>query len=83
MTAAPTTAAFATGDLPGVTAAPTTAARATGAPITPGRPTRAARSMSLSFLGELGLELLLDGVLDLLFQLDLGDRGECGRDVLR
>ena len=34
MTAAPTTAALATGDGPGLMAAPTTAAFATGAPMT-------------------------------------------------
>src|SRR5207249_4501695 len=42
VTAAATTAVFATGDGPGVTAAATTAAFATGAPTTPTLPTRAA-----------------------------------------
>ncbi len=46
--AAPTTAAFATGEGPGVSAAPTTAAFATGAPMTPVRPTRAALRVSQS-----------------------------------
>src|SRR5580765_5039748 len=41
VTAAATTAVFATGDGPGVTAAATTAVFATGAPMTPTLPTRA------------------------------------------
>src|SRR3982750_3709272 len=54
VTAAATTAVFATGDGPGVTAAATTAVLATGCPMTPTRPTRAARTgMSASY----GLEL--------------------------
>src|SRR4051812_31390639 len=60
VTAAPITAALATGAGPGVTARVTTAALATGAPTTPTRPTRAAR-MGIS--GSLGGECLvgLDG----------------------
>src|SRR5688572_20241018 len=50
VTAAATTAVFATGDGPGVTAFATTAVLATGWPMTPTLPTRAAlRGMSVSF----------------------------------
>src|SRR6476620_12609314 len=50
VTAAATTAVFATGDGPGVTALATTAVFATGWPMTPTLPTRAAlRGMSVSF----------------------------------
>src|SRR3954468_2914072 len=50
VTAAATTAVFATGDGPGETALATTAVFATGWPITPTRPTRAAlRGISVSF----------------------------------
>src|SRR3954471_4512367 len=59
VTAAPTTAALATGACTGdATAAVTTAALATGAPTTPTRPTRAALSMSGSCLleGLVGLQ---------------------------
>src|SRR6476469_3399609 len=50
VTAAATTAVFATGEGPGETALATTAVFATGAPITPTRPTRAGlRGISLSF----------------------------------
>src|SRR3954451_5315962 len=50
VTAAATTAVFATGDGPGETALATTAVFATGWPITPTLPTRAAlRGMSDSF----------------------------------
>src|SRR3954471_21521032 len=53
VTAAPTTAALATGACTGdATAAVTTAALATGAPTTPTRPTRAALSLSGSCLRE-------------------------------
>src|SRR3954469_22283299 len=65
VTAAPTTAAFATGAGPGVTARVTTAAFATGARTTPTRPTRAGRSgMSASRLLEriVGLERGDDGL---------------------
>src|SRR6188472_274355 len=52
VTAAATTAVFATGDGPGLTALATTAVFATGWPMTPTRPTRAALSgMSVSFGG--------------------------------
>src|SRR4051795_7858056 len=59
VTAAATTAVFATGCPPGLaTAAPTTAALATGARTTPTRPTRAARNISCSsrLEGVIGLE---------------------------
>ena len=50
VTAAATTAVFATGDGPGVTAAATTAVFATGAPMTPTLPTRAGlKGISNSF----------------------------------
>src|SRR5436309_2429990 len=50
VTAAATTAVFATGEGPGVTAAATTAVFATGAPMTPTLPTRAGPSgISVSF----------------------------------
>src|SRR5512147_1503730 len=50
VTAAATTAVFATGEGPGETAFATTAVFATGAPMTPTRPTRAALSgMSASY----------------------------------
>src|SRR6185295_17960931 len=50
VTAAATTAVFATGDGPGVTALATTAVFATGAPMTPTLPTRAGlRGTSVSF----------------------------------
>src|SRR6476619_1149296 len=50
VTAAATTAVFATGAGPGVTALATTAVFATGWPMTPTRPTRAGpRGMSVSF----------------------------------
>src|SRR4051812_16728483 len=56
VTAAPTTAALATGDGPGRTAAVTTAALATGAPTTPTRPTRPGRRGTSDSLGlELGV----------------------------
>src|SRR5690348_2048870 len=52
VTAAATTAVFATGEGPGVTALATTAVFATGWPMTPTRPTRAAlRGISFSFVG--------------------------------
>src|SRR3954451_14275390 len=58
VTAAPITAALATGAGPGRTAAVTTAALATGAPTTPTRPTRPLLSgMSVSFLFEIGVGL--------------------------
>src|SRR3954464_10978031 len=60
VTAAATTAVFATGDGPGLTALATTAVFATGWPMTPTRPTRAGLSgMSVSFVGgadEIGLD---------------------------
>src|SRR6266480_2872066 len=50
LTAAATTAVFATGEGPGVTALATTAVFATGAPMTPTLPRRAAlRGISISF----------------------------------
>src|SRR3954462_6038683 len=50
VTAAATTAVFATGAGPGVTALATTAVLATGPPMTPTRPTRAGlRGMSVSY----------------------------------
>src|SRR6185436_9952974 len=50
VTAAATTAVFATGEGPGVTALATTAVLATGWPMTPTLPTRAAlRGISVSF----------------------------------
>src|SRR4029079_96424 len=50
VTAAATTAVFATGDGPGETAFATTAVLATGAPMTPTLPTRAGlRGISVSF----------------------------------
>src|SRR6476659_3872305 len=50
VTAAATTAVFATGEGPGVTALATTAVLATGWPMTPTLPTRAGlRGMSVSF----------------------------------
>jgi hypothetical protein len=50
VTAAATTAVFATGEGPGETAFATTAVFATGWPMTPALPTRAARSgISVSF----------------------------------
>src|SRR4051812_49839114 len=56
VTAAPTTAAFATGEGPGRTAAVTTAAFATGAPTTPTRPIRPGRRGTSDSLGlELGV----------------------------
>src|SRR4051812_38698723 len=65
VTAAATTAVFATGARPGVTALATTAVFATGCPMTPTRPTRAALSgMSVSFGGR------ADGL-----RLDRGDDG--------
>ena len=51
MTAAATTAVFATGAGPGVTAFATTAVFATGCPMTPTRPTRAGLSGMFSLLG--------------------------------
>src|SRR3954447_13708367 len=51
LTAAPTTAALATGERPGLTAAPTTAALATGAPTTPTRPLRPGRRGMSDSLG--------------------------------
>src|SRR6478735_3865308 len=52
VTAAATTAVFATGDGPGDTALATTAVFATGWPMTPTRPTRAGpRGISVSFGG--------------------------------
>src|SRR4051812_25108403 len=69
VTAAATTAVFATGARPGVTALATTAVFATGWPMTPTRPARAALSgMSVSFGGR------ADGL-----GLDRGDDG-LGRD---
>src|SRR5436309_15740234 len=59
VTAAATTAVFATGEGPGVTAAATTAVFATGAPITPTLPTRAALtgiSASLGYKCFVGLD---------------------------
>src|SRR5947209_16189540 len=67
VTAAATTAVFATGDGPGETAFATTAVLATGWPMTPTRPTRAARiGMSGScgrreFIGLDGGDDCLDG----------------------
>src|SRR4051794_31879529 len=56
VTAAPTTAALATGEGPGRTAAGTTAALATGAPTTPTRPIRPGRRGTSDSLGlELGV----------------------------
>src|SRR3954451_7870707 len=56
VTAAPMTAALATGDGPGRTAAVTTAAFATGAPTTPTRPLRPGRRGTSDSLGlELGV----------------------------
>src|SRR4051794_36200936 len=53
VTAAATTAVFATGAGPGVTALATTAVFATGAPMTPTRPTRAGlRGISVSYARE-------------------------------
>src|SRR4029079_10477262 len=59
VTAAATTAVFATGDGPGETAFATTAVLATGWPMTPTRPTRAGpRGISVSFrcAGFIGLD---------------------------
>src|SRR6476659_9132148 len=59
VTAAATTAVFATGDGPGVTALATTAVLATGAPMTPTLPTRAGLigiSGSLGSRGFVGLD---------------------------
>src|SRR4051812_34816983 len=92
VTAAPITAALATGACAGdATAAVTTAALATGAPTTPTRPTRAALSMSGSCLleGLVGLQRgddRLNGnppVGDQLTARAPGRRGErCGPEVL-
>src|SRR5882757_2682531 len=58
VTAAATTAVFATGEGPGVTALATTAVFATGWPMTPTRPTRAALSgISNSFGSEFAIGL--------------------------
>ena len=66
VTAAATTAVFATGDRPGLTAEATTAVFATGWPMTPTRPTRAALSgISVSFrrrAHEIGLDRGDDGL---------------------
>src|SRR5512132_2352364 len=65
VTAAATTAVFATGEGPGDTAFATTAVLATGCPITPTRPTRAALSgISDSFCCEcfVGLDRGNDGL---------------------
>lgn len=60
VTAAATTAVFATGEGPGETAEATTAVFATGAPITPTRPARAGLRGMLSLLrlqrGFIGLD---------------------------
>src|SRR6185312_13216404 len=59
VTAAATTAVFATGEGPGVTALATTAVLATGWPMTPTRPTRAGlRGMSASYArhGRVGVD---------------------------
>ncbi len=58
VTAAPTTAAFATGAGPGVTALATTAVLATGWPMTPRRARRAALTgISVSFFDDVGVRL--------------------------
>src|ERR1044072_3681193 len=76
VTAAATTAVFATGAGPGVTALATTAVLATGCPMTPTRPTRPGPSgMSVSFACVCGL-VGLDGGDDGL------DRDPPGRDEL-
>jgi hypothetical protein len=66
VTAAATTAVFATGDGPGLTALATTAVFATGWPMTPTRPTRARLSgISVSFGGRadrIGLDRGDDGL---------------------
>src|SRR5580765_1864235 len=75
VTAAATTAVFATGEGPGVTALATTAVLATGWPMTPTRPTRPGpRGMSVSF--GCGCFIGLDGRDDRL------DRDPSGGDQL-
>ncbi len=62
VTAAATTAVFATGEGPGLTALATTAVFATGWPMTPTRPTRAGLSgISVSFGGRADEVVGLDG----------------------
>src|SRR3954468_24239891 len=56
VTAAATTAVFATGDGPGLTAFATTAVLATGWPMTPTRPTRAALTGISGSYGRIGLD---------------------------
>jgi hypothetical protein len=64
VTAAATTAVFATGAGPGVTALATTAVFATGCPMTPTRPTRAgltgmSQSPSVAFASSASMEAMM------------------------